>query len=549
MNLRSSLAVILLFHGLVNVAVAQLTGSFPEGGGPIVIQTTNGPVKARGLDFHAAVGTIWQGESPAPFEFFVAGQEDSVSQPRKHITLGTLGSEVELDGSVALDMLASADAEIDAYWGDQLLPRPFPVNGNLASEFALPLSMTARVPYVGGFLKLDSGVTPDALLSLDVHGAGLISSGGATPFSLVVTNSVSRWQAKSDVPVTIDGEVSLDLYVPAGVPLEITATNEHSTNSIKTSRERPNLPAVLRSTIPHQGGMLTIEPIEGPTSVRGIDIGGALGLLDGTDVVEPFDEIVHNTPHAWSARSSSDVVLEGPITLPVNLPANTLFVGASVHEDGLAPMVISRAPNPGRGLRGNYPITGGAVSIEPKSDAVSLRGLTIIANDGRIVGGSAAPFESVVENTETTWSVSSSSDVAIDGRVMLDVIASPFALLDGVVETESDSGQFDLEFSIPPLTTKLAGSFPVLGGPISIWNTGDPVEVDWLTMSASGGILIDSGNASPFDRVTQENSTQHWGVLAQSPVVIDGLVTLDVSVTGAASVEASLGLEGRRLSL
>jgi len=72
----TSLAILLL---VCQVSYSQLIGYFPEGGGAMSVETTDGPIQTPGLNFDADPGILTIGDDPAPFDFFLGNNLDNVA--------------------------------------------------------------------------------------------------------------------------------------------------------------------------------------------------------------------------------------------------------------------------------------------------------------------------------------------------------------------------------------------------------------------------------------------------------------------------------------
>ena len=143
-----TLAILLI---TTNISTAQLSGSFPVGGGNITIEPTDGPIQAGGLEFVAEPGILTQGASPAPFPFFIPN-----SASPGNVTFGVLGTPVTIDGPVELDLAVSAlatGADIAATWGNGIVPTPFPINGFFEGQ---PI-LSGSFPFDGGPVTSKAG--------------------------------------------------------------------------------------------------------------------------------------------------------------------------------------------------------------------------------------------------------------------------------------------------------------------------------------------------------------------------------------------------------
>ena len=126
------------------------------------------------------------------------------------------------------------------------------------------------------------------------------------------------------------------------------------------------------------------------------------------------------------------VTLDGDVELDVFARAGATIDATWGNGIVPTPFPVSSGPiviGPNSALVGSVPFDGGAVTLAPASDPVTTRGLNIEATFGTLTGGgSAAPYDTLVSNTDERWTVESSVDVTIDGPIELDVVASRAAL-------------------------------------------------------------------------------------------------------------------------
>jgi len=101
---------------VTEVIESELLVLFPEGGGPLTIMGTNGPVSTLGIEFVAEPGMLIQGDNAAPFQFFIDNGE-----AEGNVTLGSLGVPVVIDEPITLNIFATADAVLSGQWGEGTL--------------------------------------------------------------------------------------------------------------------------------------------------------------------------------------------------------------------------------------------------------------------------------------------------------------------------------------------------------------------------------------------------------------------------------------------
>ena len=141
------------------------------------------------------------------------------------------------------------------------------------------------------------------------------------------------------------------------------------------------------------------------------------------------------------------IQLDGDVTLDVLVSPDAIVTGTASSLPGIpdASFAVSH---------GSLELMDEVLAVHPSSGGdiilkafqpISIQSLTISAELGHLVpGDSARPFEKIIESFESSWSVSSSSNVVLDGEVVLDVKASPDAQLSGIANDGNNSFRFHI---------------------------------------------------------------------------------------------------------
>jgi len=540
----ASFLLCLAFH---HAAHAELEGFFPEDGGKITVAPTAGPIHSVGIEFVPLEGTVTQGETAEPFMFFIP----NASAPG-NVTLAVLGTGVTIDGPVTLDVTASADAVISATWGKGVTPIPFPVTGG-GGIFGLKGSF----PYGGGPMTIEPRFEGNPYtateLSLEATAGTLTGGGSAAPFASLSENTAQKWTASSAAGVTIDGQVVLDLQASADASISGLANDGTESSTVAVVRRDPEPTTALKGSFSFQGGPITIESTAGPVVTRGLDLsivneqGRFLSSANASPA--PYDSLDSSSPSVFQASSSTDVVIDGRVTLDANVTSDASVKGIMQDENSSKLFGIDQRPS--IRMNGSYPYGGGPITLTGRR--ANLYGVNLTATQGSLAGGGdASPFESLDANDATNWSVSSAAAVSIEGSVTLDVAASDGASISATYDDGYNDTEFSMRETPPPFTGTLRGTFPVSGGPITIEPTAGPVMSRGLDLTSSGGALTSDGSPAPFETLATNNQ-QQWSARSATDVTIDGPVTLDVdvnnsesSVTGASL--SSTGWEGISIS-
>ena len=172
----------------------------------------------------------------------------------------------------------------------------------------------------------------------------------------------------------------------------------------------------------------------------------------------------------------------------------------------LASMVsASHAQLRNENLIGGYSLAdGGPVSLA-SNRPVTLQRLSVrtISDNGILVGGNPAPFESVTTNTDTNWQVESTSGVTIDGIVELDLEVEPNVLLagqafDGETTTSIVFNGIPEDWHTRSLDIDLIAYYPEEGGTIVVLAPNGTITSGGIEFVAAPGILT-AKDPSPFD--------------------------------------------------
>ena len=227
-------------------------GTFPAEGGRLTVTPTDGPIQAGGIELIPTSGTLTQGESAHPFQFFLPN-----SEAPENVTFGSLGTTVTIDGPLRLNVTISADAIVQGNWGDGSTPVAFPITGGggdpvdpvdpgtggggsevmdapaltqesigVAIEDLGPVVLESQLlvlfPEDGGPLTLMGTNGPVDTLGVEIIAAeGSIFRGdSAEPFQFFLGDDPGRIVLGSlGVPVTIDEPITLDIFASADAVL------------------------------------------------------------------------------------------------------------------------------------------------------------------------------------------------------------------------------------------------------------------------------------------------------------------------------------------
>jgi len=506
-----------------------IQGSYAYDGGPVTIEPVALPVNVRKLELNATAGAISSGGNAAPF----ASLDINTS------TKWTASSQADvlIDGPVILDAIFQP--------GDPLLPsqlRGTAYDATGSGAFELTRQQPKSTDRIRGSYSWQGPVVvestngPVTLRGLDFFGprhasAGIRGGSNPAPFQTATANRDDLWSIRSDVDVMLDGHLRLDATVAEGSHVDGQMWDGNISSSFEMNRRR-ELDAT--ASIPFDGGNVSLSR----TSINSVNVRLIQGQLQGGSNPAPFDSITNNTPIQWTVESNSIVEQAGPITLDVN--ASKGSKGSVIVSDGLDTATINLTiadPLPNRKLIGGYSLTeGGPVSLA-SNGPTTLRTLKIDAlpNRGTLVaGGSAAPFDSLTANTDTTWSVESETDVTIDGIVQLDLEVEPHAFLagqafDGTTTTKVHFNGSSYTYNWHH--SRLVAAYPEDGGNMLLLAPDEARSMAGIEFVAAPGILTKGEDPSPF--LFFLSSATHPGAVtfaAIAPVTIDGVVELNVYV-------------------
>ena len=320
-HLAAFLAVSFLLCTTQSTLAQDLEGFFPAGGGQNTVQPTGSPISAGGLQFVPIEGTVTAGESPAPFAFFIPS-----SQNPENVTIGVLGTPVTIDGPTTLDVLASADAVIEGSWGNGVVPEPFIITGGAAAT-----GLKGSFPFDGGPLTIEprseSNPYTATELSFEATAGSLTGGGSAAPFESLIENTAQRWSVNSSAGITIDGPVALDVLASAGASISGLSSDGTESTMVEVIRNDPEPTTALFGSYARDGGAITIEPSAGPVTTRGLDLSGRGLSAIGDASPAPYSSLDINNENQWKVSSSTDVIIDGRVTLNVEAADNAFVQG------------------------------------------------------------------------------------------------------------------------------------------------------------------------------------------------------------------------------
>ena len=364
---------------------------------------------------------------------------------------------------MVLDVNASGGASLAGTWTDGIRPRSFSVHA-ISPTFESGLS--GSYPSGGGPISLSTTNGPLTTRALDlVATSGTLSGGSsAAPYERTTVDTSTRWSAESNVPVTIDGRVTLDVYAGDQTSIEATIRDSDSNPfEIRVS----GTSRFLSGSYDFDGGPITIRSTADPIAMKGMTLRATAGSLSGGGDPAPFETLSVNTASQWSVNSNAFVMFDGNVVLDVVASFGSTIQGE--YSDGRNDQqfeLTRSAPQFTGNLVGSFPFEGGPVTIKSVREPVVTRRLDLTATKGRLIsGGSPAPYQSLTNNSVSRWTANSNTDVTIDGTVELDLIASAGTEFDSMVWDGTTTNRFRVFPSLPAVTdTRLVGSFPVEGG-------------------------------------------------------------------------------------
>ena len=393
----------LFLLAIIQSTHAELAGTFPAEGGQITIAPTDGPVRAGGIELSPTSGTLTRGDSPAPFAFFIPNAVEP-----ENVTWGVLGTPVTIDGPVSLDVTASADAVIDATWGNGVVPTPFPIvgGGTFPDPFDPPVVGTGLegvFPAEGGKLTVTPIGGPILAGGIElIPTRGTLTEGESpAPFQFFLPNSNAPENvtlASLGTGVTIDGPLTLDVTFsadaivrgnwgdgPTPVPFSIfggggdpvdpvdpgTGGGNEVMDTPPLTQESINVaiedlgPVVLESQLlvlfPEGGGPLTLLGTNGPVDTLGVEFIVDEGSIIRGDSAEPFQFFLGDDPGRIVLGSLGvPVTIDEPITLDIFASADAVLSGAW-GEGNLATFpafAVPNVPEPSSGLMAAFGLLG-----------------------------------------------------------------------------------------------------------------------------------------------------------------------------------------------
>ena len=515
----------------------QLIGYYPEGGGKMSIETTEGPILTGGIVFQAVEGILTQGDDPAPFEFFLP----SVATPG-NVTFGTLGGLI-IDGVVELDMTVSSLAtatDINAYWGDGTVPTPFTINGFPSDPFNSDTPpLVGNFDYDGGPITIravNGPILTDGLNLRAVSGS-LTGGGSAAPFDTVSENTANRWSVNSDDFVIIDGDVELDVVASADADI-LGDFSIGDTKPFTLTRRDPERLRNLVARFPFEGGPVTIESINEPVVTRQLDFTATRGTLSSDGSPVPFESLANNTTNQWTARSNTDVIIDGLVELDLTTSHNAQLEGLTF--DGTTTRRLDVRPGSPvneSSLVGRFPEGGGNITITTTNGPLEVGFLEFLGDQSELrQGASPAPFAFFVPSGPGTIVFGVlGTPLILDGSVELDVFAFGGATIEANWRNGPTLTQFPVtEGEIPTIDSfEIIGVYPPEGGPLTLIFPDGPVDLSGVEFVADPDVLTQGASAEPFsffipNAAAPGNVT--FGVLG-TPVSLSDSIELDLTVS------------------
>ncbi len=528
------------------LSAQQLIGYFPEGGGKMSIETTEGPILTGGIEFQAVEGILTQGDDPAPFEFFLP----SVATPG-YVTFGTLGGLV-IDGVVELDVTVSSfatSADINAYWGDGTVPTPFSINGLPSDPFGSGSSsggpgavLAGAFDYNGGPITLEpsNGAVLTKGLNLRAASGSLTGGGSPAPYESLSVNSATEWTVASETVVVIDGIVELDVVASADANILGEHDNGVTSRSFTVTRRDPPRIRNLIAEYPSTGGPITLESTE-PVLTRWLDFSAIQGTLSSNGSPAPYETLTNNTDTRWTAQSNADVIIDGTVELDLDVSVNARLEALVSDGSTVSELPVQRnfldSSNQGS-LIGNFPEGGGKITVTTTNGPIEASGIEFVYDleSGDLTpGGDPSPFSFFIPSLGSIAFGVLGTPVTLDGSVELDVTARSGATIEAAWGDGTVPRPFPVtEGEIPTIDSfEIIGVYPPEGGPLTLIFPDGPVDLSGVEFVADPDVLTQGASAEPFsffipNAAAPGNVT--FGVLG-TPVSLSDSIELDLTVS------------------
>ncbi len=397
----------------------------------------------------------------------------------------------------------------------------------------------------GGAMTVETTDGPIQTAGLNfIAEPGILTKGeDAAPFDFFLGTDPDNITFAALRQVTLDGIVELDMQVaPEATPFDIQASYGDG-----TSPRRFPIQGIVSSplavTIPGGGGPVTISPSDQSAwTVGRLALQATQGLIEAGGSPAPFETLIENTTTRWEASTSAGVTIDGSVQLDVvasyDATVNVETYSADNQLVGSSNLIVGeRLPGFGNALTARHDnLNGGPIVIQSRGGPVNLLGLELAsANSGLSSSGDPSPFETLESNTSNLWKASSSTDVQIDGVLVLDVITEPEQNVTGVYFEGIVARRF-LVRDVFPLD-RITLSHPIDGGPLTLDVDGS--FLNGINLTATQGTFTGGGDASPFS-VLSSNTPERWAAESQENIFVDGQITLDVTVSSGAVISGTI---------
>ena len=513
---------------------AQLVGTFPTGGGNLVLSTETNPVQFAALRLASSQGNLTPGSVLAPFQ-----SRTSFSNSIEYFA----SSDVVVDGSITLDLAVSANAVVQGWHQQRRGERGERIAFPISAGETTPFPFFATRPFSGGPITIapfaGSAAAPLTGIQLNAASGELTSGGSAAPFESLESNTSESWSAASTAAVFIDGPIELDVVASSNSSISGQFSSGSATGEFAVNSLPPPTDTQIVGRYSIDGGPISVQSTQ-PVSIRQLQLNSSGGNLIGGTNAAPFENIVSNTDTEWSVSSNAAVVLNGSVDLDVQVEPNTFVKGFT--NDGVATSAFQlyalSEEDLDAELFGIFPEEGGLLTVVTTKGPILAGGLHFDVNSPSdiTVTEVPAPFAFFIPSSnplDVTLGVLG-APVELNGPVTLGIEVSANAIINtaqwgqSVVPTDFPVVGGLLQTGLTREPDRLAGTYSLAGGPVSIQATGDPVPLRELELVAANGSLIDQDSAAPFESVTTSGTS--WTAQSSVDVMIDGEIVLGVEV-------------------
>ena len=482
-----------------------------------------------GFDIVAPTFLIPGSDDPTPFGVSIANDSTNFS-------VGVMGPEnaVTLDDDIRLPVSLAPNAALFAQYSYQLpggsAVGPLSLFRDSVSGQDVTASLNRNLNWV-----LTGNGQQLSRFQLGSNGGGLVPASSAVPFESLGTNTNESIVFDSSVPITVDGQLTLNAGWDFGVGARDVWYDYLEDGSDLTagpfrvalsSYPSPPIATPIRLAIDEDDFYFQISGT-GQT-LTGLRLRSPSGsILPGTSPA-PFDSLAENTEQLVSLGGSSLVTLDGTLKLDArwNFGRQGRDVTADYDQFGFAdvrgPVSPSTYPSPPAPVR--VVVTPDDFKLELIGVGQEINGLRFDSESGSLApADNATPFGSLVENTVNGIEFTADAPVSIDGALKLSAgwrpINSERDITYGYDQDGVRFGAFDVA-SYPNRPQPRLG----LAEDLHFVMQGEGQIVDALSIRSGGGSLVPSHNPAPFQSLG--GNTNNLVELSGGLVTLDGEIKL-----------------------